>query len=128
MAEPLYFGCWGGVGHHLRRPDGSHVYGGWDLDGPYCPYEGKWREGQPQGQARLTLEDERTVLSFWDRTVDSRGGSHSTFVLPPGLDFAGAVIAARAAFPAIWQRLDAAGVVVRLDTERFGGVRDRRGS
>lgn len=124
---PLYFGCWGGVGHYLRSPDGSHVRGGWDLDGPYCPYEGRWRTGQPEGQARLTLEPERTVISFWDRSVDRRGGSHSTFVLPPGLTFDEAVEQARAAFPAIWRRLDATGVVVRLDEARFDAVRDRRG-
>ena len=117
--KPLYFGCWAETGHYLRNADGTHAAGDYRLlDGPYCPHEqGRYASSldkrQPQGLARLTLEDDRTVLSFWDRTVDRRGGSHSTFLLPPGSYFEEAVAAARASFPSIWTRLDRAGVVVR---------------
>ena len=118
---PLYFGCWGSSGHFLWAANArqmKHVAG---LDGPYVPscprrcrsYCADMERCQPQGFARLTGETERTILDLWDRTVDARGGSHSLFILPPGLDFAEAVAAAREAFPDIWARLDDAGIVVR---------------
>jgi hypothetical protein len=121
-AGPLYFGCWGGSGHFLWAPSGRQVPHQSGLDGPYlptCPRRCRadcadTDKCQPQGLARLSPEPGRTVLDFWDRTVDSRGGSHSLFILPPGLDFIEAVRVARLHFPDIWARLDAAGVVVRL--------------
>jgi hypothetical protein len=117
----FYFGCWGGTGHYLFTSDGRQASHQEGLDGPYLPicprgcprYCSDMDRCQPQGLARLTVEARRTVLDIWDRTVDSRGGSHSLFILPPGLDFAQAVQAARRHFPQIWARLDAAGVVVR---------------
>ena len=121
-AGPFYFGCWGGTGHYLWSPEGRQVPHQDGLDGPYLPtcprrcprYCGGDDKCQPQGLARLASEARRTVLDFWDRTVDGRGGSHSLFILPPGLDFAEAVRAARIHFPDIWARLDEAGIVVRL--------------
>ena len=120
----LYFGCWGGVGHHLYHPDGRSAGAAQErsLDGPYvppCPRGCRLgcsdeERCQPQGLARLTQEPGRTVLDFWDRTVDARGGSHSLFLLPPGTGFADALRLSRTAFPRVWHRLDAAGVVVRL--------------
>ena len=130
--EVLYFGCWGGTGHYLWRPDGTQGDPAQSrgLDGPYLPPCPRGcRLGcsdddrcQPQGLARLAQEPGRTVLDFFDRTVDARGGSHSLFLLPPGTDFADAVRLARAAFPRVWHRLDAAGVAVRL------AQRPRRGA
>jgi hypothetical protein len=133
VAEPLYFGCWGGTGHHLYAPGGrpmdyydERARCARALDGGYLP-EARSRpertEGlslaelyeaeEPQGVARLTHERGRTILALWDRTVDGRRSSHSTFLLPGTLDFGEAVAAAREAFPLIWRRLDAAGVQVR---------------
>ena len=121
-AGPLYFGCWGGTGHYLWSPEGRQVPHQDGFDGPYLPvcprrcprYCGDYDKCQPQGLARLSSEARRTVLDLWDRTADGRGGSHSLFILPPGLDFAEAVRAARIHFPDIWARLDEAGIVVRL--------------
>ena len=109
-------------GRLRRHPQPLRFVAGRGLDGPYLPtcprrcraYCADTDKCQPQGLARLSGEPGRTVLDFWDRTVDSRGGSHSLFILPPGLDFAEAVRVARLHFPDIWARLDAAGVVVRL--------------
>lgn len=129
MAEPLYFGCWDSrPGHGLHEPSGAprcyyteRAGLRLPLDGGYPPRSDErqhdfWRrrdeEVQPQGAARLHHEGERTILAFWDRTVDDRRGSHSTFLLSGVLSFDEAVTAARAAFPHIWARLDRAGVRV----------------
>jgi hypothetical protein len=45
-----------------------------------------------------------TILAFWDRSVDSRNGSHSTYLLPGTLSFPEALEAAQKAFPDIWRR------------------------
>lgn len=130
MKGPLYFGCWDRCpGHGVHEPSGRglnyyDVRAGLrlPLDGGYPPRSDErehdfWRrssdEVQPQGAACLHHEDERTILAFWDRTVDDRRSSHSTFLLPGVLTFDEAVAAARVAFPHIWARLDAAGVIVR---------------
>lgn len=118
MNTPFYFGCWGRVGHYLWAP--GMVYVGYcghrpftlqDLDGRLQPPRPRNRTfdndvDQPQGLARLTHRDGWTVLSFWDRSVDDRGCSHSTFVLPGIRAFDAAVIAAREAFPEVWARIN----------------------
>jgi hypothetical protein len=108
---PLYFGCWGESGHYLFTPDGDTVRRAERLalpvalqpaalDQGYCPR----RAGVRQGEAKVTHVAGRTVLAFWDRSVDTRPGSHSTFVLSGTLDFDAAVAVARAAFPEVWAR------------------------
>lgn len=45
-----------------------------------------------------------TVLSYWDRSVDSRPGSHSTFVAAGKHSYATMVAIIEAQFPSIWAR------------------------
>jgi hypothetical protein len=79
------FGCIGHkVGHHLVTWDGSppHKYeknlkeaGLFDrINGGFCPNRGV------EGNAKLTQENGWTILAWWDNSVDSRPGSHSTFL------------------------------------------------
>lgn len=121
---PLYFGCWGGTGHflsdarghmardirrefplHERRVDGAFC--GDPALAEYQRDRTHWRgdeEHQPEGRARLHHIDGWTVLAFWDRSVDDRFGSNSAFLLPGILSATEAHAAAKAAFPAVWDR------------------------
>lgn len=118
--EPLYFGCWRQAGHYLFRRGMKSGYGagptfagpdGWQLDVPnprkgrpsYQPLE--VHTAQIEGHAKLSHVELYTVLGFWDRSVDKRHASHSTFVLPGLLSFSEAIAAARAAFPEVFARI-----------------------
>lgn len=124
----FYFGCWIEAGHYLwhrgadgspvkkydrgesrRRLLGGHPHStdamqgeipwGYGLDGGLL----KGRSLQ-QGEAVSEQRDGWTALSFWDRSVDSRGGSSSTFVFDTLLTPDDALAAAREAFPPIFER------------------------
>lgn len=86
-----YFGCWDTSGHYLHD-----VYGNtgrsqdvkdelpfpWtELDGTFCPGANAEDSKQVEGSAKLTHVEGWTILAFWDRTVDTRGNSHSTYVM-----------------------------------------------
>lgn len=118
MDEVIYNGCWGYIGHYTFDQHGDHtrapaVLG--SLDAAYCPGV-TWlkRSGykpslevpreQPEGLAALHHVAGWTVLSFWDRSVDGRLGSNSTFAAKGTHEFDEAVALARAAFPAVWKR------------------------
>lgn len=104
--ECYYFGCWRRPGHFLYRPDGLTT--SWpglrnqELDCILCPQD----KAQPEGSAALSVRPgEFTVLSFWDRTGDSRMNSNSNFVMSGEHDFDSAVQTAREAFPEVWERI-----------------------
>lgn len=102
-----YFGCWSPreKGHFLydqhgmaRRSDSfalpvraefldsSLLFGVPDVPGNAVVFRGRgW-----------------TLLSFWDRSGDSRPASNSTFILQGNLSFEEAVEASKAAFPQRW--------------------------
>lgn len=103
--EPLYFGCVDRLGHHLwTRGEERVSLLGWpklnkQIDGGDCP-----KATPIEGVATLTHEEPWTILSFWDRSVDSRGGSHSTFLIPGRHNFETALAMARESFPRIFFR------------------------
>lgn len=120
----FFFGCARGVwgerhaGHHLYEPGGRKVH--WDdplanghgigpfgkVDAALAPRpRGRYSEA-PQGHAELHHRDGWTALAFWDRTGDSHPNSNSTFIFDAELDFAGALAAARSAFPELFDRFD----------------------
>lgn len=115
-----YFGCHRKPGHFMwdvglsrcvgahQKPEGS-PWSREDLDaGSFRPWVTSiTQEGaQPQGKALMRHKDGWTVLSFWDRSVDSRYGAHSTFILEGTYDFAEAVSHAKMLFPRIWARFE----------------------
>jgi hypothetical protein len=57
-----------------------------------------------EGRAALHHIFHWTVLSFWDRSVDPRPGSHSTFILFGILTFEAAVAKAKSEWPEVWKR------------------------
>lgn len=112
-----YYGVTQGVGHylhdiHLRVV--SHRNTPLDfpvalivLDGGFLPRT----QGQQEGMCELWRNGKWTILTFWDRSGDSRMSSCSAFVfeLDRDCDFDSLVQLARSLFPTIFQRLDAHG-------------------
>lgn len=99
----LYFGVWRkpAPGHYLYNPDG-----GW-ADGRRLPFlesildAGLLPQKEPQyeGYLHRALIGGWTILSFWDRSGDSRPGSNSSFLVRGEHSTADALEHARAAFP-----------------------------
>ena len=87
MKKLYYFGPIGKAGHYLwKTQDGQDSYysnkdipksilGDGKLDGGFCP-----KIDVVNGEVKITQLDGWTIFSWWDRSVDSRPGSHSTFV------------------------------------------------
>lgn len=116
MRDAYYFGCVSGAGHYFF--DGLGLI----HRNPGCPWtaaeiDGKLQPGcviqherwqtpreQPQGAALLHYKDGWTALSFWDRSVDRRLGSNSTFMFRGEHDFDALVKLAQERFPTIWSR------------------------
>ncbi len=106
MTEPAfyYFGCEHSPGHFLQSASGKKLYDpvdpwGWKIDGGLCP-PGR----QFEGTVALHHKDGWTAIAFWDRSVDSRGGSNSVFMADQILPYDQMIEAAKAKFPAIWSR------------------------
>lgn len=104
--EPRYFGCWDRAGHHVYTPQGTYAER-YDpatflerLDGLLPPAD----ESQMEGAAKLYHFNGCTVLSFWDRTIDKRPGSSSTFLMPGKLAFGEMVELCEHNFPGIYRR------------------------
>ena len=70
------------------------------LDADLLPQEGQ----QIEGETTHVVINGWTVISFWDRTVDSRGNSNSAFVIYGKFSFSEAVEISKQAFPEIWNR------------------------
>lgn len=136
----LYFGPLESVGHHLRAPNGRMVnhrtigeYGFSEqyqdqshfglalcahLDGGYVPQEC----GQVEGCAALTHEAGMTVLGIWDRSIDTRPGSHSTYIAVGTYDFPTMCKLCKVVFPKRWAML-ADRVQIKLVTSQAGSQR-----
>ena len=111
IEECYYFGCDGKPGHYLFH-EGRHEV--WNesklpkdfpvrtmsLDGGLLPPN----LPQDQGKATLVRLGGWTILTFWDRSVDTRGGCNSSFVIPAELDFEQAKEVAQERFPWVWER------------------------
>lgn len=107
----FYFGCWSPtrIGHYLYDTNGRNAERSAEKLLPIkaTAMDGALLNGVPDKEGNAVLFHGRgcTLLSFWDRSGDSRGGSSSTFVLPDLLTFESAVEAAELAFPERWSRI-----------------------
>jgi hypothetical protein len=129
MSEPVvdetlyYFGCWAGVGHYLRLPNGRDPgYAGpfrdFDLDGYYAPRtedHPKWkadpsqrRQYQDETLAALYHIDGWTLLAMWDRSVDMRHGSNCVFLKQGMWSHEDMWFQIKMIYPSIYARLKAA--------------------
>jgi hypothetical protein len=105
-----YYGCIDRVGHNLFAPDGKTF--GCNRRPEGCPFSGSRLDGsyamrtkeQPQGVALWHHIQGWSIISFWDRSVDPRGGSSSTFVAEGLYTFDEMVEKAKLAFPQVWKR------------------------
>lgn len=109
-AKIFYFGAIGYAGHYLwknaLRPDYSRtIEHPWEyeIDGGLPPQDNK---SGKEGAALLHHKDGWTAISFWDRSVDRRGGSHSTYIINKILSFKEMVALAQMRFPARWAIMD----------------------
>jgi hypothetical protein len=110
MSRIYYHGCVGEVGHRMYGPEPE----GLDMDkreimrwsrlcdGGLLPERGE----QVEGQAIWSYARGHSIVSFWDRSVDSRGGSSSSFLLEGLYSFGSVMSAARKAFPGIFARFN----------------------
>jgi hypothetical protein len=110
-ARVWYFGCEPRVGahsgHHLWDREGglyvSYSLAPFPLDGEWCP-RGPQEEGRALLSRRLLGSQDWTVVAWWDRSVDHRTGSHSTFLARGLWSFDEMLAAAREAFPTVFAR------------------------
>lgn len=108
--DAFYFGCIGRPGHFLHSTRGYQVWRDTipadfpiseeRIDSAYTPRI----KGQTQGVASLWHGNGWTILAFWDRSVDGRGGCNSNFILRGTLTFDEAVTRAKERFPFVWNR------------------------
>lgn len=105
MDEMYYFGCIGRAGHFLHDGNGRTIYDnslhpwGDGIDGDLLP-----KGDQTEGKAIVTHKDGWTALSFWDRSVDGRGNSHSDFLIKGTYGVNEMLALSRERFPAIYKR------------------------
>lgn len=112
MSKPvLYFGCFGEIGHYLyvpsdRGPVSAPVKMARDLAWTRICDGGLLEEGgdQDEGSAVWSFVRGYSIVSFWDRSGDSRGGSSSSFLLHGMHSSAEVLVAAGLAFPQIFER------------------------
>ncbi len=106
-----YFGCQIEKGHYLylgnykvyqaNLPDDFPVNPG-VLDGGFLPPKLK----QLEGRAELIHCRDWTILTFWDRSLDKRLNSNSSFVARGILDFTQVVEIAKKYYSLIWERFN----------------------
>lgn len=75
------------------------------IDSDLCSHDPA-QEYQKQGSAKLTHEHDWTAVDFWDRSVDTRYGSHSAFVIAGTHSFDDMMKLAKIAFPWVFARLN----------------------
>jgi hypothetical protein len=119
-AEVYYFGCWEQAGHYWRAPHykshfdiedrvGSNIHP--RIDSGFCPGsipgKSQFDRSRPevQGEACLHHVDGWTILSFWDRSVDRRGCSNSSFVVLGTWTMDDVLDVARTKFPSVLNRI-----------------------
>ena len=112
MTRCFYFGVWGkgASGHYLHAPGGSKLSR--DAERQHIPFAMHILDShlippmipEIEGVVFRSVINGCTVLSFWDRSGDSRGKSNSAFVLADSLESAEAVRLARIAFPEVFAR------------------------
>ena len=85
------------------------------LDGGFLPPRLPQKEGRAE---LLDINSQWTILTFWDRSADSRENSSSTFVIRGPVNFFAACEIARQHYPQVWDRFDFEVVERRLREER----------
>lgn len=116
IGQAFYYGAAGPGGHQVfitgmsvitttadRPRDRATARWLADHDGDLPPDDAYEREGV--AMLRMWPASRCCALAFWDRSGDSRPGSHSDFLLPGLLTFEQAVTGAARAFPEVFDRI-----------------------
>lgn len=118
-AEVYYFGCRGQAGHYWFKPHGSMRHNqepplGYDIvhgkiDSGFCPGSipgDSYGRSRPEveGEACLHHLPEWTILAWWDRSVDIRGGCNSNLVAKGHYSYADMIEIGKAQFPDVMSR------------------------
>ncbi len=110
--KAFYFGCSDRPGHYMNSAERSGITSqetaeflianpwGFSVDGGLCP-----KGRQIEGLAVLHHKNGWSALSFWDRSVDSRPDSNSTFLVEGTHTFANMRALAEQHFPRVIARL-----------------------
>lgn len=118
----FYFGPWERAGHFLFDEHGRSVrdedrrglpWNEWkgEIDGKlqphlqHCKRQAYCRCPEPEGVALLHHKNGWTALSFWDRSVDSRGACNSTYFAEGIFTFDEMVAMAKARFAERWNKM-----------------------
>lgn len=138
----VYFGPWDSAGHHFRDENGwlfpekymagfpfGHCSNRIPVDcclqpGCYKDERGKWRRDhskEMEGHALLHHIKGWTALSFWDRSVDTRGGCNSTYFAEGEFTFEQIVEMAKTRFAERWNKMKF-DVVLVCPTPGAGGA------
>jgi len=99
----LYFGCLGQIGHHLHTKSGRRIRyestpWGMNLDGGVFPKLNKYDTLYTDKKAGWT------AIAVWDNSVDTRPGSHSTFVVAADICTEELLRRAREQWPEVFSR------------------------
>ena len=101
-----YFGCIREAGHYMFKPNHSTDYDftisnpwGYGIDSKLCP-----KDNDIEGHALIHKKDGWTALSFWDRSVDKRGGCNSNFLAEGDFTFDEMIALAKEKFPNVMGR------------------------
>ena len=114
----FYFGPWDEAGHYMRSDEQNHRSfdleerravsrfnrinpWGLSVDGGLCPTVNQ----QKEGIALLHHREGWTALSFWDRTIDDRTGSSSTYLAEGEFTFEQMVEMAKSRFAQRWNKM-----------------------
>lgn len=118
--EVYYFGCRGAAGHYWFLPNNDLRYiSNWEIDknlpsefqngridSGFCPGGGSRNKNRAEipGEAKLTVVSGWTVLGWWDRSVDKRGGSNSNILAKGTFDFTTMLEIGKVRFPEVMKR------------------------
>jgi len=125
MMEIYYFGCWNcQLGHYLSAPGGHRPPYEWRLKwncldgGIFLPstqsVQGLYRLSRV---SHVTSAESWTIISWWDRSIDSRPNSCSAFLARGELTADQILALARETFPHVFARMK-----FTLSPEGVGGV------
>lgn len=107
-----YFGCYRHSGHFLWDRNLSGVRGYSEKKNFPFRWEsldaGFLSQGIPQieGHGNLIYINDWTIISFWDRSVDSRPGSNSAFIVDKKYELQEFFSKASEVFPSVWERFN----------------------
>ncbi len=116
----FYFGPWDQAGHFFWSEHGGRVtrevenslpWKDWEIDGKLQPrcYDkrGHWEHGREvEGEALLHHKNGWTCLSFWDRSVDTRGACNSTYFAEGTFTFEEMVEMSKTRFAKRWNKMN----------------------